>query len=239
MEQWTQSNQTAILIFARSVGLDLARRGWPRSMAGLLGIPLLGCCFEEADVHLFTSPEEAAALAGERGLICHLQRAGSFSSGLAAAVEELAAAGYSRIVVVGRDCPELSAQDVRDAIHALSGHRLALGPDHKGGVYLIGFHARDRQLLKRVKWRRNTDCRQLLELFGPVESFLLPVKQDLDDLGDLRLLTLVGGPCSRLAAAAWRLLTAHPPAVHRVAPPRQADSLRVGWQLPPPLTHKF
>lgn len=231
----TDRKRTAILIFARSVRMDLARRGWPRSMIGLFRLPLLGQRFEDADLHLFTSPDEAAALpGGSEPLTCHIQQAGTFSRSLASAVEELSAEGYSRIVIVGRDCPDLDAEDVRRAVRALSRSRLVLGPDHKGGVYLIGLHACDRGLLTKVRWRRNTDCRQLLELFGPEHALLLSVKQDLDDLNDLRLLAASAGLLSGHARQALRLLA---PALPRsiVPPPNTCDRQRTDWQIPPPV----
>lgn len=46
-----------------------------------------------------------------------------------------------RLLLIGSDCPDLSAAIMKEAFTALSTHDLVLGPAYDGGYYLIGFGA--------------------------------------------------------------------------------------------------
>jgi hypothetical protein len=154
----------------------------------------------------------------------HPQRGRDFGQRLENAVEELAALGYDKIVIVGRDCPELSQEDVASALAALDEHRLVIGPDHRGGCYLIAIHARDRQLLHHVRWQNDTDCEALLDRFGREDALVLEVKVDVDGTGDLRLV-------KRLA----RLIDVGMVRSVPVCEPKGAYlELISRWQRPPP-----
>lgn len=225
----------AVLVFARSLRMDLSRRQWPNRLAGLLRLPFQDGPFEDADVHLFTtapagSPRESSAVAW------HRQRAGSFGVRLRAAVEELADLGYREVAIVGRDCPELDQADVAEAFAALGSRRLALGPDHKGGVYLIALRMADRRLLEGVRWRRDTDCRQLCQSVAPDQVHMLPVKLDLDGMGDLWLLGRRGAAWKAAVQRLLRLIGSRRPWRRPFLVHQSERVVRISWQLPPPVT---
>jgi rSAM/selenodomain-associated transferase 1 len=52
-----------------------------------------------------------------------------------------------RLLLVGSDCPDLSAELLRDAFVALRTHDLVLGPAFDGGYYLIGVHNQSASLV--------------------------------------------------------------------------------------------
>lgn len=223
----------AVLIFADSLPLDLVRRRWPKSFHRLLLIPFVGSDLDfEADLHLFTSPSSAPPSAGTDVTI-HFQRQDSFGKNLQTAVDKLADLGYQEIVIVGRDCPELEHSDVHQAFQRLQNHRLVLGPDHRGGVYLIALHSDDRFLIRTVQWQKDTDCAQLQEQFGRDQAYLLPAKHDLDTLADLSLLARSRSVWRHVAR---RLLESIQPFVTSPPPCRDAvqEIERMDWQLPPP-----
>lgn len=230
-------NEKAVLIFADSLALDLARRKWPGSYRSLLELTFLegGQYQFEADLHLFTSPFSTVPERALPDVTVHPQQGRSFSHNLAAAVEKLAQLGYREIVIVGRDCPDLDGSDIETAFRELEQHRLVVGPDHRGGVYLIAFHIEDRTLLHRIQWQQNTDCGQLIQRFGESHCFLLPVKQDLDNLSDLKLLSLSNSKFSIVARSLLcRLIFA------LQTPARLNENSKVSFeklmcQLPPPL----
>jgi len=187
-------HRKAVLIFADPIGLDLSRRGLPNFLRSLLDLRALLHRNVGADFHLFTSGPAPAL----PGVCLHRQHGATFAERLEAATEEIALLGYREIVLVGRDCPHLCADDIAAGFAALSTKRLVLGPDHRGGCYLIGLHARDRHLLRGVQWKRNTDCEQLQRRCGNGEVALLPIKQDLDSWQDLHLLARGADACGRL-----------------------------------------
>jgi rSAM/selenodomain-associated transferase 1 len=49
------------------------------------------------------------------------------------------AQGYSRVVLIGSDFPDLPAEIIKDAFASLNDHNAAIGPAWDGGYYLIGF----------------------------------------------------------------------------------------------------
>ncbi|MDA2934149.1 DUF2064 domain-containing protein [Acidobacteria bacterium AH-259-D05] len=225
----------AVLLFAGSLPLDLVRRRWPKSFHRLLSIPFVDSGFDfEADLHLFTPPSSALPSV-ENDVTIHFQTEDSFGKNLQTAVDKLAELGYQEIVIVGRDCPELDQWDIHQAFQQLQNHRLVLGPDHRGGVYLIALHSGDRSLIRKVQWQKNTDCAQLQKRFGRDQTYLLPTKLDLDTLADLSLLARSRSVWRHVAQdllqSVQRLFAPGPPLCRDAGP----EIERIDWQLPPPL----
>lgn len=224
----------ALLIFAESAHTDCARRGWPQSFRNLLEIQSSYTeQGEEFDAHLFISPGFRPL--SKQWTTIHSQAGASFADRLDNAVEALAQLGYEDIVIVGRDCPDLELRDIHLAFDELNRHALVLGPDHRGGCYLIGIHASDRSKLRGIPWQRNIDFRALLGRFGQQNTFRLSVKMDLDTWGDVRLFAR--------SASRWRhlaefLLHSQEPNWARSRLSVRMDPIlpqRRDWQLPPPL----
>src|SRR5205085_4082158 len=186
----------AVLIFADETHVDLARRSFPRAARPLLNLPALSRLSREIDVHLFSSTGRAAPFA--QGI--HRQSGYDFASRLENAIEKIRELGYDEIVAIGRDCPSLRATDIERAFAELKERKLVLGPDHRGGCYLIAFRSADRGLLRGVRWKRNTDCAQLRRRCHAADVFLLPVKHDLDSWNDLRIFARGENAPARLAA---------------------------------------
>jgi len=203
------SSRTALLVFARSAADERAARGLPVCLAPLFrSVVERGVVSPQWAVHLFTL--DGSTPARDAGLTAHRQIGPDFKARLHHAVGTLVAAGYERIVIVGNDCPDLSHADIDEAFHRLEDHDAVLGPDHRGGNYLIGFRAADAALLDRVVWRRNTDHAQLCALYAGRRVARLTVKIDLDRWRDLRLLARRAGVPARLLAQyfAWLDATA-------------------------------
>ena len=196
----------------------------------LLNLPAFASGFSPAiDVHLFTS----AGNAGVAGPHVHRQSGRGFAERFEDAIETMARLGYDEVVAIGRDCPGLRALDIEQAFAELASKKLVLGPDHRGGCYLIAFRAADRELLRDVRWKRNTDCAQLLERAGAPNVFLLPVKQDLDSWNDVRIFARTGDSLARLASfLVDRFSISHRQTVPIVS--FAARHLRVRQQIPPP-----
>lgn len=70
------------------------------------------------------------------------QGGGDLGARLARAVSAGLAADYDRIVVVGGDCPGLTAAHLVDALERLADYDLVLGPALDGGYYLLGLAGR-------------------------------------------------------------------------------------------------
>ena len=222
----------ALLIFADDAKLDLARRGLSVAALPLLQFPSLRHePAVAADIHVFSS----AATPTNEAVGFHRQRGADFAQRFEHAIETLSELGYSEIVAIGRDCPTLRTDDIVQAFEQLHEKQLVLGPDHRGGCYLIAFHPRDRALLQDIRWKNNTDCGQLRARCGEDGVFLLPVKHDLDSWADLRLLARGSDWIARFASTLLQFVCfTGCRARHFVDLARHF--VRVRGQMPPPVS---
>lgn len=97
------------------------------------------------------------------------------------------AEGASKAIIVGSDCPELSAGIVEDAFAALDGHDVVVGPAEDGGYYLLGMRARYAAFFEHKAWSTPTVLADTLadaERLG-LSVALMPMLNDIDDEGDL------------------------------------------------------
>jgi glycosyltransferase A (GT-A) superfamily protein (DUF2064 family) len=227
------AGRRAVLIFANAASMDCSQRRWPRTLRSLLETQDFASFGDDtADLHLFTSPGSGSSVPSS--ITVHSQVGSSFGERLENAVETLAGLGYCDIVIVGRDCPDLERDDIHEAFSLLRDHHLVLGPDHRGGCYLIALPASERAKLKDITWQRNTDFAELRQRFGAENTAQLPAKLDLDTLTDVGLLACSE---SRWRQLARTLLQACRP--QRIPPetagiPLPFDGQRIYWQLPPP-----
>lgn len=223
-------SRRAVLVFADEINVDLARRSFPKAARPLLSVAGLSSQISwDADFHLFTSTDDTTAA----GACIHRQTGRSFAARLENAVERIAQLGYDEIVAVGRDCPDLRASDIERAFAELGSKKLVLGPDHRGGCYLIAFHSGDRKLLHGVRWKQDTDCAELRHRCGEKQVFLLPVKHDLDSWADVRIFARGDDPMARLASFLLEVICgAHARLVRFVSIASQR--MRVRQQMPPP-----
>jgi uncharacterized protein len=96
--------------------------------------------------------------------------------------------GARRVVILGADCPSLSAGTVRRAFRELStGASVVFGPSVDGGYYLVGLSLQDERLFRGFRWStaevlRNAAAR--CRILSAPFSFL-PPGRDVDTGEDL------------------------------------------------------
>jgi glycosyltransferase A (GT-A) superfamily protein (DUF2064 family) len=229
----------AVLIFAASLFEDLERRKFQKKFSSLLQIPSLDTSLAvRADVHIFTTDSgyDEASSSCEIPEFIHLQRGRTFGERLSNGIDELSDLGYQEIVIIGRDCPDLEVADIDVAFDRLANFRLVLGPDHRGGCYLIAIHSMDSHKLRGVKWQKNTDSVQLQNIFGAGATFLLPVKHDIDSAVDIELLAQTNGKSGFLARVLLRGFRPNTRQTNEILSYiyLPIDHQRSFWQLPPP-----
>ncbi len=62
------------------------------------------------------------------------------------------AQGFRRVVIAGSDCPGITPDTVRNALVALEGQDLVLGPASDGGYYAIGLTRPHAALFREIEW---------------------------------------------------------------------------------------
>ncbi|MFN8006775.1 MAG: DUF2064 domain-containing protein [Terriglobia bacterium] len=186
-------NSTAVLIFASlqqaTNKFSSCRPKTARELFRRLTIRLLSACrktFHE-DVILVIPPEENHEFA-KCGVPIISQAGQTFRDRLLESVAQVFQHGYDRILIVGNDCPQLNGRLLRQARDNFQSTEILLGPDHKGGLYLIGVTRETVAMLSDVRWNANTDFAELSKAsrrknipFGILETCT-----DLDNPGDLQ-----------------------------------------------------
>jgi rSAM/selenodomain-associated transferase 2/rSAM/selenodomain-associated transferase 1 len=103
-------------------------------------------------------------------------------------------AGYSAIVIIGSDIPDISNAIILQAFKALQKNRLVLGPADDGGYYLIGMHIADAhralsELFEAVNWGTNSVFSQTIAAAKRLgmSYVLLDTLKDVDHPRDIEI----------------------------------------------------
>lgn len=174
------SDPIAILLFARPVAEDAAQKrltSHARSNQRVLK------CLNK---HV----EQVAAATGlpvlrSTDLIAHR---GTFGDQLATALQAAFDHGFERVLVVGNDCPALTTAHLLGAADALRATPVVLGPDRRGGLYLLGLSrdAFDKTLLTQLPWQTPALSRITRRAFANWPTTWLARLGDVNHLADLR-----------------------------------------------------
>lgn len=84
------------------------------------------------------------------------QGAGHLGQRMARAFADAFSAGAQRVVLMGSDCPEMTAEYLAEAFAALADHDLVIGPAHDGGYTLIGLRSLAPVLFDGMSWGTDT-----------------------------------------------------------------------------------
>lgn len=98
-----------------------------------------------------------------------------------------ALARYTRVILVGSDCPGIDTSYLHQAAEALHDVPLVLGPAHDGGYVLLGAREIDAQMFQGVNWGSAEVFQQTVAALSRlgVRWAQLPFKADIDRPEDL------------------------------------------------------
>lgn len=104
------------------------------------------------------------------------------------AFEELFAAGFSKVCIIGSDCFELTSDIVTKAFAVLDTKDLVIGPVMDGGYYLLGTNKLIPQLFINKTWSTSTVFSDTLKDAASLNLSVmqLPVLNDIDNESDFR-----------------------------------------------------
>lgn len=139
-------------------------------------------------------------MAGAAGAGLHRQPEGDLGARMEHALEQATADGRPAIVI-GTDCPWLSAGTLQEADELLGGTDAVLGPADDGGYVLLGLHGVVPSLFAEIDWgteRVLATTRERLTELGWDWRELAP-RPDVDRPEDLDALAELGGQWMRLA----------------------------------------
>lgn len=84
------------------------------------------------------------------------QGPGDLGARLHRAFESARATGAERVVVIGSDCPDVTAADIEAAWEALQSHEVVLGPARDGGYWLVGLNEPQASVFEGIAWSTDT-----------------------------------------------------------------------------------
>ena len=117
--------------------------------------------------------------------ICKRQVVGSLGDRMQHAFTQAFADGMTQVVLIGADCPGLSADILRQAFLALRDSDLVLGPALDGGYYLIGLKQSRPLLFDDIAWGSASVLQQTLAKAKALNVSQLTPLHDIDRPQDL------------------------------------------------------
>jgi rSAM/selenodomain-associated transferase 1 len=116
-----------------------------------------------------------------------VQQGDDLGEKMKAAFAQLFDLGYSRVCIVGSDCPELTTGIIERAFNELHAHDVVIGPAMDGGYYLLGMKEGLKNVFDGVEW---STAKVLDQTKGKMRKAgysysLLPLLRDVDTADDL------------------------------------------------------
>lgn len=197
----SSSNGCALLVFARApiagqaktrlipaLGAEGAAALQHRLLDNTLQV---AAAVEGSDLQLWCSPDTDhpafVRAAGAYPLTRHRQQGADLGARMGHALKA-ALDSHSHAIIIGTDCPELGAKDLRKCIEQLkSGCDAVIGPAADGGYYLLGLNRFEPSLFPGVDWGSGRVLGQTLERLerAAMRCGRLVLKHDLDRPDDL------------------------------------------------------
>lgn len=120
-------------------------------------------------------------------IIYRQQSEGDLGRRMALAFKDSFSAGMTSVVIIGTDCPDLKAQLMVKAFHALEQNDLVLGPALDGGYYLIGQRRLIPELFTGISWSTAEVLVQTISIAERLDLAIafLPLLNDIDRPEDL------------------------------------------------------
>ena len=128
-----------------------------------------------------------------KGFVVNGQSAGDLGCRMRSAIFDSFRTGCERVVLVGTDIPDLSAEIFERAFNALSSHDIVIGPSTDGGYWLVGMR-RPVDVFREIKWGTSEVLNQTLSL---VQKTGLSVHL-LDPLSDVDTPRILENPDMRV-----------------------------------------
>ncbi len=141
--------------------------------------------------HIYYTPEKdrenVQCWAGMRFRL-RPQVGGDLGERLKAAFRDQFQRGAKRVIIVATDVPDLSSSDIEEAVFALNGADLVIGPSTDGGYYLIGMTESQPALFDHISWSTQIVYEQTLAVANELELKIYTLRSldDIDTEDDLR-----------------------------------------------------
>jgi len=170
----------------------LGRQGAARLHRRLVLRTLAAARASRLPVELWCAPDPShgffAACRRDYGVRLRRQPGGDLGRRMALAMARALRDGASAAILVGSDCPQLTARDLADARAGLARADCVLQASTDGGYVLIGARRSERRALAGIAWSSGRECRQTLRRLRRLglACATLPPRSDVDTPADYR-----------------------------------------------------
>lgn len=112
-----------------------------------------------------------------------LQTGDNFGDRLSNAIESVFNLDFESVIVIGNDCPDLNSEDILKTQELLKDQKLVLGPDLRGGLYLIGIQKKafSKESFRKLKWQ-SSELQKSIIKFAEKSDFNYRKLKSLFDL---------------------------------------------------------
>jgi len=121
---------------------------------------------------------------------CVFQKGSDLGERMYNVLLEVSSLGYSRLVLIGSDMPDLPAKIISEAFESLKDKDIVLGPSRDGGYYLIGLNRdkTDYSIFRGVPWSTSQVFEKTINNLRSkdVSWKELTLWSDIDDVEDLK-----------------------------------------------------
>jgi hypothetical protein len=180
------NRSTAILLFTRAAEEEAKRKQWSARRGKSTNVSIAQTLIARTirEVRRTGLPFYVISSDHQQGTL--------FADRLMHAIAQVFDQGYEKVIAIGNDSPQLQVPHLLEAARSLEAHPVVLGPDYRGGAYLIGLSKKvfDAAALKELRWNSAllyndfvSWCRRQSISFTSLESL-----SDLNDAADFRRL---------------------------------------------------
>lgn len=140
-----------------------------------------------ADKFVYYSDEIVHDDLWNHGFIREQQKGLDLGERMMKAFEEVFHQGYSKVIIIGTDCPSLNEIMIEEAFDKLKGTDVVIGPAYDGGYYLLGMKKLYSCLFKNIQWSTSSVFRETIQIFNGenINYSLLQKLHDVDEEKDL------------------------------------------------------
>jgi uncharacterized protein len=114
-----------------------------------------------------------------------------FGKQLSAAIQAVFKKGFEKVICVGNDCPALGKAQISDAAEKLKLTDTVIGPDQRGGVYLIGVSKStfSAEAFENIAWQSGMMLASYLKQFANQNISFLETLADIHTFEELQTYT--------------------------------------------------
>lgn len=180
-------NNTAIIFFTSSASREAAEKSFLKTSlksnktiaANLIGHSLATIKKTTFPFYIFDEKKQAG---------------NTFNEKLLSAIAYGFDKGHDKLIVIGNDCPQLTAKDILIADEKLNNNDFIIGPTYTGGLYFIGLtkNVDYQNFITSIEWQTGTVVERAISFLHDfeVDYYLLSTLSDFNDINDYIFLKL-------------------------------------------------